>query len=58
MKTLSAILTVILFVLIALSFFIHSGAIYTAMGAVFCINVVVGALARGSGNNNENNNNN
>lgn len=57
MKTLSSILTVILFVLIALSFFIHSGAIYTAMGAVFCINVVVGALARGNGNNNENNNN-
>jgi len=57
MKILSSILTVILFVLIALSFFIHSGAIYTAMGAVFCINVVVGALARGNGNNNENNNN-
>ena len=53
MKTLSAILTVILFVLIALSFFIHSGAIYTAMGAVFCIDVVVGALAKGNGNDKE-----
>lgn len=52
MRTLSAILTVILFVLIALSFFIHSGAIYTAMGAVFCINVVIGALAKGGENNN------
>ena len=57
MKTLSEILTVILFVLIALSFFIHSSAIYTAMGAVFCIDVVVGALARGSGNNDQNNTN-
>lgn len=55
MRTISAILTVILFVLIALSFFIHSSAIYTAMGAVFCIDVVVGALAKGNGNNNGNN---
>lgn len=53
MRTLSTILTVILLVLIALSFFIHSGAIYTAMGAVFCIDVVVGALAKGNGNNKE-----
>lgn len=56
MKTLSAIFTVVLFVLIALSFFIHSSAIYTAMGAIFCIDVVVGALAKGNGNNNGNNN--
>lgn len=56
MKTISAILTIILFVLIALSFFIHSGALYTAMGAIFCIDVVVGALAKGNGNNSGNNN--
>ncbi len=59
MKALSAILavilTVVLLVLVALSFFIPSEAIYTAMGAVFCIDVVVGALARGSGSNDENN---
>ena len=58
MKSISYFLTVLLFILVGISFFVHSTAIYTAMGAVFCIDVAINFFARANSNNNSDNDSN
>ena len=51
MRTVNALLTVVLFIMVFVSFVFSSPALYTAIGLVFCVNVAIATFARGGNNN-------